>query len=559
MIISGDKDVKKQFDSEKVYKKVYIDRVDSSTDASDYINSIIEKVEDHTIVSFRLGRYLLCDYISVKDKKDIIIEGNNSVFLQYYDSSNYGEKCSDIFHIEDCRNIVLRNFNIETSAPGQLSGIISEITEDYIDVKVKSNIEFTGDEHFHIGYSHTDEGNVTYAIAWNKERSEKYAVLADEIPCTRALIKNLEHKKISEDTIRIYKENMPKEPDGGPCDGVPMKCGELFSMRYNYYGPVALVFRNTDTAYLEDINIKSFGGFVALVLPRCRDFTFNRFNILPANPDSQLFSCNADGINFTGLSGKLLLRNCMFRNTGDDCLNVHTQVFYAKELKERQIKLGYQKSNPIISEYWAKAGDVLHVFDSENHTRKKDITVTDFKDKTVFYDGDSDISEGDFIINDTYRPEVVVENCVSYNMRDRAYYIAGAKKVTITGCEFYNTSGCAMLVTGGFGSWAEGAGVENVEFYNNLVSGCETWSSSGSNAAISVNFGKGDRHTAPMYRNISIHDNVFENINGPIAKFMTSENVYFGNNILCRCKYSDKDIETVTCKNVTIENNEIIE
>ena len=542
------------------YKKINIPCPPKNTDASDYITDIIANSENHTVFSFETGRYLIKSFALIQNKKDIVIEGNNSVFIQYYDSRNYGENCSDLFHVENCENIVIRNLIVESSSPTHLTGVVTKVADDYMDIAVNPETPVVGDEHFHVGYSHAPERYSTYAIArTSKFNTEKHAMVGGEIPTTNPLTASLEREVTGANKLRL--KNIFKGENGNPVeDKKDFEKGMLFSLRYNYYGPVAFVFRNTKEALIEDVQIRSFGGFCFLILPRCADFTFNRLEIVPKDPDVNFFSANADGINTAGLGGKLVIKNSVFRNLGDDILNVHAQIMTAASVDDNSVKITYEKKIPYISPYWAQAGDVLHIFDRETFKRKQDIVIKDYKNETFTFEGNCDIKENDYIVNDSYRPDVLVENCVSYNLRDRAYIAGGAKKLLVKNCEFYNVTGCALYLSTAFGGWLEGAQVEDVEFCNNLVSGCPTWSNDNYAAVCAlvksaVNTIASEGEVDTLHKNINIHDNVFENISGGIVKISFADKVTVKDNVIAHCTYAKEKIKFTNCTNCISENN----
>ena len=536
------------------YKKVVIPK--DISDITAYVNEVLQNIEEHTVVSFETGVYLVSTAFVLKNKKDIIIEGNNSVFLQNFVSEE-GTKSSDIFHVNDCEDITLRNFSIDTSGPVNISGKIADVGDDYLDLKLNNAIPFTGKEKFRAGYTFSEEGYPIYGLILNKEREKNvYDVIGGEICCTNPRWADIPYEKISEDTVRI--SSLLREPDGSFPENIPIEKGNTFCMRYIEYGPVACLFRNTHRVIIEDVNVHSFGGMVFVIVPRCSDFVFNRVVIAPKNPDSQLHSSDCDGIHTTGLMGKLLIQDCVFRSLGDDSLNAHTQVMRADYVTQNSVKIAYDKVKPIISPLWAEKGDVLFVYDSHTLKRKKDIIVKEFKDETVYFDSEMDIIADDVLVNSAYHPEITIDNCVSYNMRGRAYVIQGAKKLVVKNCEFYNVAGPAVYISSAFQSWLEGGRVENVEIYNNYISGCKTWATY-LLAAIHIWIrSQYDGIVHNVHKNISIHDNVFENIKGQSVYVTATDTVSVKDNVLVNCGYENKELEINGCTNCTVENNTLI-
>ena len=545
------------------YKVVNIRCPKDGTDCSDYITGIIENAGDHTIFSFDTGRYLIKSYALVKGKKDIIIEGNNSTFLQHYDSQNYGENASHIFHIEECENVVMRNIIVDSDSATQISGTVINVGEDYIDVKISNRIPFTGNEHGCIGYSHSQKAYCTHAIARSASKEQpRYAYVGGEIPTTNPVPAAIECQKIASDVLRL--KNLYNQKNGNPYpEDNDFEIGTAFSLRYIYYGPGAFVLRNTSNVLIEDVRIFNFGGMGFVILPRCSDFTFNRLEIVPKEPDIHHYSTLADGIHTSGLGGKLVIKNSVFRNLGDDTLNCHSQIMKAKNVSSDKIEIYCDKKKPHISPYWCAKGDILRVYDCKTYKQKGNITVESFEDNIVTTTTAHEVNEEDFIINDSFRPEVLIENCVSYNMRGRAFIACGAKSMAIKNCEFYNTDGCALYITTAFNGWLEGAQVENVEFCNNYVVGCDMWYDENTSVISAkvrtqtIGFASGDS-IPTLHSNLHIHDNVFENIDGQLVGIDYTDGVVVENNLFVNCNSKKEKISFSHCTNCTERNNTVI-
>ena len=115
-------------------------------------------------------------------------------------------------------------------------------------------------------------------------------------------------------------------------------------------------------------------------------------------------------------------------------------------------------------------------------------------------------------------------------------------------------------MTTAFNGWLEGAQVENVEFCNNYISGCDLWydeNTSVISAKIrtsAIGF-EADSSIPALHSNIHIHDNVFENISGRIAGIDYTDGITVENNIFANCNGTKDKIQFNYCKNFAERNN----
>jgi len=537
-------------------KKLSVKACSRQEDAAAYLNSILETVEDNMLVSFETGAYLLHAPMRLRNVKNVVIDGNNSVFIQHFDREAYGEGSSDIFHLEDCEDLTLRNFVIDSSDPVNISGKVIRTEQDSFEMRVDEAIPFSGKELFITGYSFSEEGFPTYVSMHPKELDRTtWDRIGGEIPCTNPRVPNIPHEKLDDRTVRIH--SFLKASDGSYPGPVSLCENDTFCMRHAYFGPVACLFRHCRQVLVEDVNVRSFGGMVFVILPRCSDFSFRRVTIAPKEPHYQFLSSNADGIHVSGLMGKLTLQDCMFRNLGDDILNAHTQAMTAVSVTDQSIQICYDKVNGYVSPRWAQPGDILYVYDPDTLMRKKDITVTDFRDSIAYFESSCDAQTGDIVVNSAYNPEILIENCVSYGLRSRAYVIQGATRCVIRNCEFYNVTGAAVYVSSAFQVWMEAGPSDRVEISNNLISGCSSWGNEGY-AAVNVWVRGNYENAVNIHKHISIHGNLFRDLAGQPVYVTYSDQVSVQDNVFANCTAATQPIIVERGKDVDISGNVIL-
>ncbi len=523
-------------------------------DQSLRLNKILSEMPDHTIVEFQKGCYFLKSALILEGKRDISFIGNASVLMPHYDREDYGDNCSDVFHVDRCEDLCFRDFSIETSAQPNVSGIVKFVNDEYADVELDPTIPFSGNEKYIQGITYNDFGTPTYKVWLNTPNDpNRRAMVGREIPCTAPMVLSTPHEKIGDHLVRCYSS----EFDG-------LRAGEKVCIRHSYYGPVAFLMKNTSRVNFTDIRVHSFGGMLFCLLPRCADFTFERLIVEPKDDSHQYYSSNADGIHTTGLMGKLVMRDCVFRNLGDDIINIHTQAMNVCERDGNHIKIHYNKPLGKVAQTWAVPGDQLRVYDPTNFARKTEITVKDFHDGIVIFDGDTDVKVGDLVTNSAYFPEVNIENCVSYNMRDRSFVVQAASKLTVRGCKFYHATAAAIYLSVAFQRWLEAGPVENVEFTDNYIEGCGVWTTN-PYAAVNV-WARIEDHTGMpvgssdgipyLHRNINIRGNQFVNIPARCIHMSLVDGGSVEDNLFIDCAPDPIHIEN--CREIKERNNQSI-
>jgi len=485
------------------------------------ISDIISKASENTEIVLEKGTYFLDEPVNISNKHNIIFNGNDSIVMPQFFADKYYGDSTDAFHVTACTNITFKNFKISASQRTNSAGEILKSTPEYIDVKFNSDM--TGKE--------ICLGGMTYYENWvsdfiplyhwcknEKPDKNRYVTIAEAFRTSAPEKLDTEHEVIAENTFRICTTQNNELLKKG------MKC----SVYHAYYGLCAFVFKNTSGVLIENVHISNFGGMGFVILPRCSDFTFSNVRIASDDMEHQPYSTCSDGIHTTGIGGKLILDNCYFELLGDDCLNLHTNALTVKKCSENKIEVFLDKPNSIMPENWAQADDVLRIYDGKTLSYKGTINVTSYSDGNVIYENeDCEISEGDFVSNSFYYPHLIIKNCKICHTRGRMV-IQSADKCEIFDNTFENTNRCVYLSTA-FRFWGEVGPVKNAEIYNNkFIAG------TGDTVYVRVNDENSD-NIFHMHENISIHDNVFENIPDKAVNAWSTDRLTVENNVFIKC------------------------
>ncbi len=522
---------------------------------ADRLNSLISNAKDGDVLVFEKGEYYLDKQINVINKKNITFDCQSGVvFSVKFDVSVGGEVPTtniNAFYFESCENITFKGGVVQASQPTSVRGKLIKVNkeEDYVEVEVYPKSPLSSDVKFIGGMTFDKNGMPTHgAMATHKKKDprfdtykDKRIIVANELVTTNAPSPTLRTERLNENLFRFRGiMNMHIHEEGLDC-----------ALYHAYYGISAFIFRNTSNVTIDGVRINRFGGMGYLVLTRCYNFAFK--NLIFDNPDKEhsWMSTQSDAIHTLGLGGELILENVYFDSTCDDCLNVHSQILTCKEIIDGKHKVVYDKKQGIVSKTWAKAGDVLYVYDSQSLVIKGQVEVENFVDGyLVLKDDGYKVSVGDMLTNCEYMPNVTIDNCV-INKCVGQFKIKSCKKAVVKNCKFYN-EGRAVNVSE-FLPTLEGGPAQNVVIENNEFYYAKRQAPifSGYIKDFSEYYDY-DRIDQPIIQNVVVKNNKFiKTTCQEVMRFLATDGLVVENNEFIDCLSQEIKIEC--CKNVTIK------
>lgn len=527
----------------------------AATDFTPYIERVIADAPEGAVIIFEPGTYFLSTAVQISDKKDLTLEGTGAVLSPYFNCEEGSDTGAGVFVVENCKNLTIRGFNVSGSQPANVAGTVINATEDYADVRLNIDEDFTGREQVIAGMIFNDDWSpMRYHWISAPFDSNQLSNVGGELACSAPRKLDCPHEMLDGKTIRVYSRSLKWQHYSKSI--ATLKPGTKCNISHTYYGLVAFTLKQCDTVLFEDVTLSNYAGFGFLVCPHCRDFTFRRVNFESADREHQPYALNSDGIHFLGLSGKLLIEDCNFDAIGDDRVNVHTQVMTVKSIENEKVILSFEKKGGKISPYWSAAGDLLRVYNPETLELKGKIrVVTADCGNLTLEPNDVDIQLGDYITNDKYYPEVTIRRCKFHRNGGRQLCLQGSDKLLIEDCEFYNTASCSLYLSTAFDYWYEAGPLSNVTVRNNLFRDLITEViDARSTILVQIN---GERHQniPPVHKNILIENNRFENICVPPVIVKLTDGVTIRNNQFINCNKEYSAITTENCANVICENN----
>jgi len=523
--------------------------------AAPILEKIIADAPDGATILFEPGTYPFLSTVNVYGKTNLTLTGVGATLSPYFNREEGFETGAGVFKAERCKNLVIRGFNVSSTQPSNTAGMVVGATEDYVDVRLNIEEDFTGREQFIAGMIWNDD--------WTPRRYHWISTPVDpnqlsnvggELACSAPRKLNCPHEMIDGKTVRVYSSKLKWQNYSKSV--ASLKPGTKCTVSHAYYGLVAFILKQCDTVLFEDITVSNFAGFGFLVCPHCHDFTFRRVRITSDDRDRHPYALTSDGIHFMGLSGKLIIEDCLFDTNGDDRVNLHTQVMTVKEICGENMTVAFEKKGGTVSEYWASAGDLLRVYNPATLELKGKITVKDAHCGNIVFDlMGVNVSEGDYITNDKYYPDVIIRGCTFQRCGGRQLCLQGSDNLLIENCRFYSYASCCLYLSSAFDYWYEAGPLSNVVVRNNLF--CDMISEvidARSTILVQIN---GERHQniPPVHKNIVIENNRFENICVPPVIIKLTDGVTIRNNEFVNCNKEYEAITFENCANVVCENN----
>ncbi|MBQ3549403.1 MAG: right-handed parallel beta-helix repeat-containing protein [Clostridia bacterium] len=495
---------------------------------ADALERIIGDLPNGSELVLGRGRWFLSRRLQISGKKNFTLSGENATLVSHFDNVDVS-KSDGAIRFTDCENLTVRNLQFDYDIPINMAGRVVSIDREAgtFDIKVFDSFKCVGNERFEAFNSMDEEQTPDY----------KFVSYSD---CPKEYLGN--------NTYRINAGEMKLSVDR-------IEDNHLMVIRHVKYGPQLLIFKGVFGCTLEDITIYASAGLTYLIAPRCSDFNFIRCSLrLPENSE-RLFASNADGMHVVGLTGKLYMKDCYFENMGDDALNMHSTagtVFTDPE--NNTFKCVYGRINTrldsLLDDDWAKAGDILNIYEQESFDHVASVRVVSYKGNDVVYEPIfGEFKKGNIVGNTALYAETHLDGCTVYNTRARAFLFQ-TENILVENCHIHGMSGCAMILSPDIRKWHEVGPCKNVVIRNNMIEKCGYAKLPSNIGAIAVkcchDAGLTDS-PAGVHENFTIEGNTFRNLgaSGVFAlavKGITVKNNRFEN---CSSNRFSEDVESI--------------
>lgn len=526
---------------------------------ADLLEREIDAAPDDSVLQLSRPVYYLKRRVRVHHKKNLTLDGNGCRIVTAFNNHAGFSDSVDALYFENCKGLLLKNFSIDTDVPANTTAVVESISGDASSFILKIDPEYHihGDE-FLLALNTVDEdGSPDYRLqhyALHPDRSI-VTLLAGEI-----ILANT-YWDLPE-TAKKYLGNHRFEVTLKPGDASRMFPGERVCIRHTMYGPVSMLFKHCDDTVISDVTLYGAPGMGIIVLPRCHNFTLDGFKVLPRPDADQLMAANCDGVHITGVTGKIVLRNCIFDGLGDDALNLHSTAATVTGINQNTLQVHYCKKRPdgVLSADWCRPGDRIRIYDDERCTQTGAFTVVSYQgDEMEITDLTGELSCGRVLQNTAFAPDLTVENCTIRNTRARGLIIQ-TDRAEIANNTFFGMSYSGVKAAPAMKYWYEVGPANGLSIHDNVFRKCCCHVVTGpENPVVGVmrtHDNPADRDDYDiLHHNIRICDNLFEDIHGRLITVAAADMVLISGNRAVHCSNpQNRPLCSVnSCKNVTLE------
>lgn len=509
------------------------------------LENLINSTPNGSVCCFPKKEYYLTETVVIKDKENIVIDGNGAEILTRYYNNKDHSFSTDAFIIDSCKGVTLKNMKINADKPTNVAATVEDFNmqEHSLIVKIDDCFKINGDEEL-ITFDSIDENGIFnwQTHHYNIDPDESHlTVIGDEIFCFKSFI-GAKKEYLGYNKFKVYLYH--------DCIFNPY-VGQRICIRHSLYGPVQISVKNSDDTVIKDITMNRVPAFAISVFTRCNNVTIDGLNICQEEGSNSLMSCNLDGIHIAGATGKVTVKNSYFKNLGDDIFNIHAIAGTATEfIDSNKIKCNYCKKKPdgALPIRWCEKGDIIRAYNPETLEMTATFKVVSFKNEILtFEDLKGNFEVGFMLQNVAMAPDCVIENVVAKGQLGRAFCLQ-TDNVEVKNCSFENIPYSPILMAPAFVKWYEVGPIYNGYIHNNNFKNCSNFG--GANVLVSNEHNqKPDKSIRKLHKNIRIENNHFEGCPESFIRVGGIENLVVSNNKIVG-KAKNGSLETVSCENI---------
>ena len=549
---------------------------DSRINAVPFVKKAIDacKNKKNPILIFSKGRY---DFWPDHCDEKLYYESNTDVIplrccpILFRNLKNMEIDCkgSDfVFHgrmqpftIDSCRNLTIRNVNIDWDIPMTAQAQIKAVTGNYIDISINvkespylienNKIVFVGE-----GWKSDMRPNGIMEFDQNTR------LIPEDTGDKTPLGEDYEEYKATEISYGLVRMNyhFKRKP----------AVGNYLILRHSARDHAGTFITDSRNITIENMNMYQNCG-LGILAQYSENLTFTGVNCVPNISKNRYFGGHDDGFHFSNCKAQITIDNCRFLALMDDPINVHgTSVRIIKILNDRKLvcRFMHDQSYGFV---WAQPSETVGFIENDvmnttgfgtvesflaMNTREFEITLKESIPATT--------EVGDALENLTWVPDVSIRNSFFGSNRARGILITTPGKVVIEN-NIFESSGSAILISGDANGWYESGAVKDILIRNNTFNDpCMSSMYEFCEGIISIFpiIPKPDPNK-PFHRNIRIENNTFHPFDYPVLYAKSTEGLSFNNNTIIRSSrftpfHQRKFMFTFdACKKVEIYGNKL--
>lgn len=534
-------------DTTIIYLKDFGLRNTKKKDCNKFINEAIKTIEPGkpTKLVFTRGEY---HFYPLESNKRTYFESNttdenprNCAFL-FEGMSNLiieGNGSNLIFHdqmqpftFDKCKNVILRNVNIDWEQPLIAQAEVLAVSDKSIKVNINLKESPYRIEEGKLFFGNSKTNLSPWKGTMEFDRDGRYVVpQTGDWGCLGRGWENYLAEDILPGVIEI---NLPflRKP----------AVGNFLVMRFAERIHSGIFIQDSKNITVDNVNLYHATG-LGILAQFSQDLTFSQFRAIPNKAKNRYFGGGDDGIQVSNCKGKITINKCEFAGLMDDPVNVHgTSVQVIEILSEKQVKCKFMHHQS-VGLIWGHAGDKISFIENSRMNSIGTAVVERFKpidSETFLLTFKTPVPKG-FEVNDalenlTWSPDLTISNSNFKSCRARGVLVSTPGKVVIEN-NIFESSGSAILVAGDANNWFESGAVNDVLIKNNVFTDlCNTSSYQFCEGIISVypEIPVLDEKTPQFHKNIRIENNEFHPFDYPVLFARSVDGISFRNNTITR-------------------------
>ena len=455
---------------------------------------------------------------------NLIIEGNGSNLI-------FHEQMQP-FTFDKCKNVILRNVNIDWEQPLIAQAEVLAVS----DKSIKVNINLKESPY------RIEEGKLFFGDSKTNLRKWNGTMEFDRdghfvVPQTGdagCLGKGWENYLAEDILPGVIEINLPflRKP----------AVGNFLVMRFAERIHSGIFIQDSRNITVQNVNLYHATG-LGILAQFSQDLTFSEFRAIPSKAKNRYFGGGDDGIQISNCKGKININKCEFAGLMDDPVNVHgTSVQVTEIVSEKQLKCRFMHHQS-VGLNWGHNGDKISFIENSQMYPVGTAEVERFKPidnenfllifKTSIPKG---LDVNDALENLTWSPDLTISNSHFKSCRARGILVSTPGKVVIEN-NIFESSGSAILIAGDANNWFESGAVTDVLIKNNVFTElCNSSSYQFCEGIISVypEIPVLDEKTPPFHKNIRIENNEFHPSDFPVLFARSVNGISFTNNKLIK-------------------------
>lgn len=480
----------------------------------------------------------------------VLLEGMQDIVLDFDNSELLYSGWQIPIAVDNCKNIAIKNAKIDWAIPTSAEGQVISADEKSILLRIDNSL-----------YPHyVKDGKLIFVgDSWE---NEYWAAM--EYGSADLHVREGSADKIWGGSFVAIDENTVEMRGNF---SVPPLSGNYLALRHGQRTHAGVFCQDSENIEVENIELFSSCG-IGFMFQFSKNVTVNNISVVPnTERGRKIVSAHDDAIQCSNCGGIVKITGCRFRGMFDDALNIHGTSVLIREITGRKIKCEFIERDSKAFKSYAKAGDVILFSERVTLNAIAECTVKSYRlinDVEFEIEFNSDIPENvrveDAIENLTNTPEVIFENNFVGSSRARGILITTPKKTVIKN-NVFDTSGCAILLSGDANGWFESGACKDVLICDNYFTGhCMSSLYQFCEGIISIYpvIPEPEKSTG-YHENITVTRNCFEIAQQPVLYATCVNNISFTENMIIQARQYSEKYEKCTqfehCSEINVFDN----